>query len=75
MNRAIDRRNLQILVTLAKKRNMSKAARELGLMTSAISQIIRQIEDSFGVVPYNWGEDRYRLQRPASRCETEQHCL
>lgn len=51
----IDVQNLQIFVTVAEERNMSNAAKKLGLTQSAISQSIRQIEDNFGVVLFNRG--------------------
>jgi len=49
----VDTQNLQIFVTTAEERNMSNAARKLGLTQSAVSQSIRQLEDQFGVVLFN----------------------
>ena len=51
----IDMQNLQIFVTVAEERNISNAAKKLGLTQSAISQSIRQLEDNFGVVLFNRG--------------------
>ncbi|MEX3936129.1 LysR substrate-binding domain-containing protein [Paraburkholderia phymatum] len=49
----LDMQTLQIFVTTAEERNMSSAARRLGLTQSAVSQSIRQLEDQFGVVLFN----------------------
>lgn len=49
----LDMQTLQIFVTTAEERNMSNAARRLGLTQSAVSQSIRQLEDQFGVVLFN----------------------
>src|ERR1700710_2806299 len=49
----VDTQNLHIFVTTAQERNMSNAAKRLGLTQSAISQSIRQLEDQFGVVLFN----------------------
>ena len=57
---ALDMQTLQIFVTTAEERNMSNAAKRLGLTQSAVSQSIRQLEDQFGVVLFN------RQRRPLS---------
>jgi DNA-binding transcriptional LysR family regulator len=49
----VDTQNLQVFVTTADERNMSNAAKKLGLTQSAVSQSIRQLEDQFGVVLFN----------------------
>lgn len=56
----LDMQTLQIFVTTAEERNMSNAAKRLGLTQSAVSQSIRQLEDQFGVVLFN------RERRPLS---------
>lgn len=56
----LDMQTLQIFVTTAEERNMSNAAKRLGLTQSAVSQSIRQLEDQFGVVLLN------RERRPLS---------
>jgi len=50
MMKAMDLQNLQVFVTVAEERNMTNAARRLGLSQSAVSQNVRQIEDSLGVI-------------------------
>ncbi|ARP82887.1 hypothetical protein CAL12_20100 [Bordetella genomosp. 8] len=56
----VDMQNLQIFVAAAEERNMSNAARRLGITQSAVSQSIRQLEEQFGVVLFN------RERRPLS---------
>jgi DNA-binding transcriptional LysR family regulator len=56
----LDMQALQAFVTTAEERNMSNAARRLGLTQSAVSQSIRQLEEQFGVVLFN------RKRRPLS---------
>ena len=56
----LDMQTLQVFVTTAEERNMSNAAKRLGLTQSAVSQSIRQLEDQFGVVLFN------RQRRPLS---------
>ena len=51
--KSIDLQMLQAFVTTAEERNMSSAARRLGVTQSAISQSIRQLEEQFGVVLFN----------------------
>jgi DNA-binding transcriptional LysR family regulator len=60
MSKSIEIQNLQVFVAVAEERNMSNAAKKLGLTQSAISQSIRQIEENFGVVLIN------RERRPLS---------
>ncbi|MBK5344707.1 LysR family transcriptional regulator [Pseudomonas sp. TH49] len=49
----LDMQMLQIFVVTAQERNMSSAAKRLGLTQSAVSQSIRQLEDQFGVMLFN----------------------
>jgi len=51
--KSIDLQMLQAFVTTAEERNMSSAAKRLGVTQSAISQSIRQLEEQFGVVLFN----------------------
>lgn len=51
--KVVDVQMLQIFVTTAEERNMSAAAKRLGVTQSAISQSIRQLEEQFGVVLLN----------------------
>ncbi len=56
----LDMQALQVFVATAEERNMSNAAKRLGLTQSAVSQSIRQLEEQFGVVLFN------RERRPLS---------
>src|SRR5215813_2929522 len=51
--KSIDLQMLQAFVTTAEERNMSSAAKRLGVTQSAVSQSIRQLEEQFGVVLFN----------------------
>ena len=51
--KSIDLQMLQAFVTTTEERNMSSAAKRLGVTQSAISQSIRQLEEQFGVVLFN----------------------
>jgi DNA-binding transcriptional LysR family regulator len=53
VERPIDMQFLQIFVAVAEERNMSNAARRLGITQSAVSQCIRQLESQFGVLLFN----------------------
>ncbi|MGL9750898.1 MAG: LysR family transcriptional regulator [Symbiopectobacterium sp.] len=57
-NKSIDMYAVQVFVTVAEERSMTAAASRLGLMPSAVSQNIRQLEDDFGVMLVN------RTRRP-----------
>jgi len=49
----IDSQNLMVFVTVAEERNMSNAAKKLGITQPAVSLSIRQIEEQLGVVLVN----------------------
>ena len=49
----VDLQMLQAFVTTAEERNMSSAAKRLGVTQSAVSQSVRQLEEQFGVVLFN----------------------
>jgi DNA-binding transcriptional LysR family regulator len=51
--KSIDLQMLHAFVTTAEERNMSSAAKRLGVTQSAVSQSIRQLEEQFGVVLFN----------------------
>lgn len=52
-SKPLDMQTLQIFVITAEERNMSSAAKRLGLTQSAVSQSIRQLEEQFGVSLFN----------------------
>jgi DNA-binding transcriptional LysR family regulator len=59
-DKPVDMQNLQIFVAAAEERNMSNAAKRLGITQSGVSQSIRQLEEQFGVQLFN------RERRPLS---------
>jgi len=53
LQKPVDSQNLLVFVAVAEERNMSNAARKLGLTQPAVSLSVRQMEEQLGVVLFN----------------------